>query len=123
MFTPLKNGRQIQLDGNLNQNVWHRSGVINRVIVPEGFISDGASIPKWIWPILGPPIGSKHLIPSIIHDYLCEQATCYSERVLGDAVFFKLLRDFDIPRWKRTLMYIGVRVQGHFTWRKKAGLR
>lgn len=47
---------------------------------------------------------------------------CYSERVLGDAVFFKLLRDYEVPRWKRTLMYIGVRVQGRFTWRKKAGL-
>lgn len=46
MFTPLPGGRRIQLDDPLYQDIWNRLGVINRVIVPEGFISDGASIPR-----------------------------------------------------------------------------
>lgn len=121
MFTPLPDGR-IRLDAPLYQNVWLMQGVEFRVVVPTDFISDGASIPRLFWAILGPPICSEHCIPAIVHDYLCEQATDYNERVLGDAVFFKLLRDFEVPRWKRTLMYLAVRVYGRITWRGKAGL-
>ncbi len=120
MFTPLPDGR-IQLDEPLYQNIWLMQGVEFRVVVPAGFVSDGASIPRLFWAIIGPPIGSSHLLPAIVHDYLCEQARDYNERVLGDAVFFKLLRDFDVPRWRRTLMYIAVRVCGRLTWRRKAG--
>ncbi|HIE98682.1 MAG TPA: DUF1353 domain-containing protein, partial [Fuerstia sp.] len=45
-------------------------GVEFRVVVPAGFVSDGASIPRLFWAIIGPPIGSSHLLPAIVHDYL-----------------------------------------------------
>lgn len=117
MFTPTNEGR-IRLDFKLAYPVWEVNGVTFRVTVPAGFESDGASIPPPLWPILGPPIGSSHLIPSIIHDYLCKTATTYPQRLLGDAVFFCLLKQHDVPRWKRCLMYLGVRFYGRFVWKR-----
>ena len=119
MFTPSKNGKTITLDYELCYPVWQVDGVEFVVDVPAGFESDGASIPQILWPLLGPPIGSSHLIPSIVHDYLCETATTYPQRLLGDAVFFSLLKEHGVPRWKRAIMYLGVRFYGRFVW--KAG--
>ena len=40
------------------------------IIVPEGYIFDGASIPRLLWGIIS-PVGLL-LIPSLIHDYAYE---------------------------------------------------
>ncbi|MCP4788439.1 MAG: DUF1353 domain-containing protein [Fuerstiella sp.] len=39
-----------------------------RVVVPAGFVFAGASIPRLFRAIIGPPIGSRHLLPAIVHD-------------------------------------------------------
>ena len=116
MFSSLPNGH-IQLNEPLYQSVWIGKGIEFRVTVPQGFVSDGASIPRLLWPLLGPPIGSRHLIPAIVHDWLCVQAKTYNDRVLADAVFFKMLKEFQVPWWKRTAMFLGVRFYGRFVWR------
>ncbi|MEQ9406890.1 MAG: DUF1353 domain-containing protein [Fuerstiella sp.] len=118
MFKSLADGR-IQLEQPLYQPIWLSEGVEFRVIVPEGFVSDGASIPRWLWPVLGPPVGNRHLIPAIVHDWLCVRGETYHERVLSDAVFFKLLAEYEVPRWKRTVMYLAVRCYGRFVWRAR----
>ena len=114
MFTSI--GEKIQLNETLNVRVWINDGISFVVEVPKGFVSDGASIPRALWPILGPPIGARHLKPSIVHDLLCVQARTYQERLLGDAVFFKLLTEAGVPAWKRTVMYCGVRAFARVSW-------
>jgi uncharacterized protein DUF1353 len=39
--------------------------------VPEGFISDGASIPTWLWAVLGGPFDGPYRDAAVIHDYYC----------------------------------------------------
>lgn len=116
IFTPLDNGN-IRLDEPLYHSVWLAKGVEFRVTVPRDFESDGASIPKPFWLLVGPPIRSEHLIPAIVHDYLCVKAETYQQRVLGDAVFFALLKEHGVSTWKRVIMYLGVRFYGRFVWR------
>ena len=116
MFKSLPSGK-VELQEPLYCVVWDAPGVHNRVEVPRGFVSDGASIPRLLWPILGPPIGDLHLIPAIVHDWLCVQARTYTQRVLADAVFFALLKDYQVPYWKRALLYLGVRWYGRLVWR------
>jgi hypothetical protein len=41
--------------------------------VPEGFISDGASIPEWLWLVLGGPFSGPYRDAAVIHDYYCSQ--------------------------------------------------
>lgn len=87
--------------------------------VPAGFESDGASIPRLLWPLIGPPISSSHLIPAVVHDYLCDTAETYPQRLIGDAVFRAMLLEYEVPRWKRAVMWAGVFLQGRFVWRPK----
>jgi hypothetical protein len=39
--------------------------------VDEGFIADGASIPRFFWRFIGPPLTGRYRYASIIHDYFC----------------------------------------------------
>ena len=41
-------------------------------IIPKGYTWDGASIPKLFWKFIGSKTDSTFLIPSMIHDVLCE---------------------------------------------------
>jgi len=43
--------------------------------VPEGHISDGASIPDWLWAVLGGPYSGPYRDAAVIHDYYCREKT------------------------------------------------
>lgn len=118
MFTPLPNGN-LRLDADFSVPVWEDQGISLQITVPTGFVSDGASIPRFFWPFIGPPMGSAHLIPAVVHDYLCSKATTYPQRVMGDAIFFAMLREYRISYWKRATMYLAVRWFGRFVWSRQ----
>ena len=42
------------------------------IIVSKGFITDGPSIPQFLWSIL--PVWASHSRAGVIHDYLCYQS-------------------------------------------------
>lgn len=42
---------------------------------PKGTITDGASIPKALWSIIGAPFSGKYRNAAVIHDYYCEIQT------------------------------------------------
>lgn len=60
--------------------------------IPKDYTWDGASIPRMFWRLIGPKTDPKFLIPSLIHDQLCENhdyvdgdryfSTCVFERLL-----------------------------------------
>ena len=39
-------------------------------IVPKGFSTDGASIPRFLWPLFGTPMEVPRLYVALLHDYL-----------------------------------------------------
>lgn len=78
--------------------------------VPAGFEWDGASIPGFAQWLIGRPLDSDFRVPSLVHDSGYEDR---SRRVLQDVIFYYLLRQGGVPRWKSTLMYVAVRVGGH----------
>jgi hypothetical protein len=43
--------------------------------VPEGYISDGASIPEWLWAALGGPYSGRYRDAAVIHDFHCREKT------------------------------------------------
>jgi hypothetical protein len=86
------------------------------VTVPAGFVTDGASVPRFCWPFIGPPIRSRYFPAAVVHDFLCVESTTYGERVVADAIFFYLLRRLKIKRWKRGAMYLAVRFWGRYTY-------
>ena len=81
------------------------------VSIPSGYPFDGASIPRVCWSLIGSPFEPDLMLAACVHDWYCEHsAECYQSRVIGDAVFFYLLTKAGVARWRRVLMYLGVRL-------------
>ena len=82
------------------------SGDVVRVRVPRYFLCDLASIPwfvRWLLDRAGDSVYA-----AIIHDYLIEEKI--TSRTLADAIFREALITSSIKRWKRCLLYAGVRI-------------
>jgi len=79
-----------------------------RFKVPEGFITDFASVPRLFWNIV-PPWG-KYGYAAIIHDYMYK--TGKYGRKTSDKVFLRIMKESKVVWWKRTLMYKMVRLFG-----------
>jgi len=77
--------------------------------IPAGYRWDGASIPVLFWRIIGSKEDSRFLIPSMIHDILCENhGYVNNDRYFADRVFEKLLEVSGVCAFKRWLMFHSV---------------
>lgn len=115
--------------------------------VPAGFESDFASVKPlrsiawvllvlslvvgWFWPKLGALLGSLGFgalalyasvvgygnAAAVIHDRL--YFTAALSRKEADKVFFNALRASGVARWRGWLMYVGVRIGGHWRYNKQ----
>ena len=88
--------------------------------IPKGYQWDGATIPRIFWKFIGSKTDSAFLIPSLIHDVLCENKEYVEyDRFFADCVFEKLLYVSGVSAIKRFIMFISVEIyQGLFgKWR------
>lgn len=77
--------------------------------IEAGYRWDGASIPWIFWRIIGSKTDNRFLIPSLIHDKLCENhALVNYDRYFADKVFERLLYVSGVPAIKRWAMFHGV---------------
>ncbi len=91
--------------------------------INEGYRWDGATIPRFAWRIIGSKTDSKFLIPSMVHDVLCENKNLVNyDRYFADKVFERLLSVSHVGGFRRWLMFHSVdnfqKTQG---WSKKEG--
>jgi hypothetical protein len=77
------------------------------VIVPEGFVTDLASVPR-IFRIFIIKNG-RHRPAAIVHDFLCRLGMCFS-RVTADKIFLEAMKVAGVPRIRRRLMYWAVSI-------------
>lgn len=87
------------LDKDLHAGGW---------LVPAGFETDFASIPRIFWNIL-PPIGS-YAQAAVVHDYLYQ--TRKISRKEADLTFLLLMKSDGVNFLIRTIMYWAVRLFG-----------
>jgi hypothetical protein len=99
-----------------------------RVIVPAGFPTDFASIPRALWTFL-PPTG-KYGKATLIHDALYqnrmvtihvdEEQTIFRlvERGEADSILKEGMEVLKVGWFTRQLVYSGVRVGGWLPWKK-----
>ena len=77
-----------------------------KVIVPTGFVTDLASIPRvFRFMIIK---NGRHRPAAILHDYLCRLGLDFS-RILADKIFLEAMKLRKVPRFRRRLMYWAVR--------------
>ena len=73
--------------------------------IKKGYIWDGASIPRMFWRLIGAPTDNKFLIPSLIHDILCENHDYIDDnRGLSTLVFDCLLKVSRVHPFNRWLI-------------------
>jgi len=90
--------------------------------VPEGFITDFASIPRFAWPIIGHPAG-EYAQAAALHDWLYsenagEQGDTYIKRPrdVCDDIFLLAMIVLFVKWWKRSVMHRIVKWFGNGGW-------
>lgn len=112
MFQP-DGPRYMRVTTPIWEDITNLPGILHAVEIPVGYRFDGASIPRLAWAIIGPPFEPDFCLAACVHDYYCDHSHeigDYQARVIGDAVFFALLKKAGVPRWRRVLMYMAVRL-------------
>jgi len=89
-----------------------KDGDLPKVIVPKGFVTDLASIPRIFWASLRPD--GDYAYAAILHDYLYWTQT--SSRARADQVLEAVMRDFTITWVTRQAIFRAVRVGGSGAW-------
>ncbi len=80
--------------------------------VPIGFITDGASIPKIAWSLIGSPWSGRYSRAAVIHDYGYSSQTITRKEV--DTIFLDGMKILGVSWWKRKTMWFFVR---SFAWK------
>ncbi len=102
----------------------------DRVVIPEGFITDFASIPRVLWPVL-PPTG-KYGKAAVVHDALYTNRTVtmmwadpestltarYVNRGQADHILLEAMQVLGVSWLTRSTVYAGVRSGGWHSWNK-----
>lgn len=74
--------------------------------IPKGYKYDGCTIPRAFWRLIGAKTDPRFLIPSLLHDYICENHSCVdNDRYFADKVFERLLYVSEVPAFNRWLMF------------------
>ncbi len=87
------------------------------IVVPAGFVTDGATIPRVAWPLIGHPMVGRYQAAAIAHDHLYD--TQQVGRLVADALFCEILTQYGVPRWRARIMYAAVRIGGWYLWRRR----
>ena len=82
------------------------------IIVPAGFVTDFASIPRFLWTELS-PVG-EHKLAAVVHDYLYWFQPC--EREEADNLLMIAMMEDGVSDIQRGSVYTGVRVGGKDAW-------
>ena len=75
--------------------------------VPDRYITDGASIPKFAWAFCGGPFSGLYLKPAVVHDYICQFKL--AKRSRADRIFLEAMKEEGVNWFKRWYMYRAVR--------------
>jgi hypothetical protein len=86
------------------------------IMVPRGFVTDFASIPRPLWAMLS-PVGDYKLA-AIVHDYLYWFQPC--TRAQSDNILAIAMKEQGVPDGTRRVVYRGVRAGGQSAWNANA---
>lgn len=80
------------------------------IVVPKGFVTDGASVPPVFWPLVSHPLAPSSLRAAILHDYQCRERVGDSRIV--HRTFHQALRADGCAPIRAWLMWLAVRLFG-----------
>ncbi|WOB06485.1 DUF1353 domain-containing protein [Piscinibacter gummiphilus] len=81
-----------------------------RWVVPELFTTDGASIPRFLWSLIGSPFTGKYRLPAVAHDAAYQVVG--QPKADADRMFHEAMLEQGVGRVKAWAMYSAVRLFG-----------
>lgn len=120
---------------------WHHGAVTRRLCIEAGFEHDGASVPRLLWTCLGLTPAGLVSAAALAHDWLYRHSGRFQPRSLwerpegsegwidvsdfllctrkeADRLFARIMREAGVPRVRRRLAYLGVRMGGWWLWQE-----
>ncbi len=85
------------------------------IYIKKGFVTDGASIPKLFWTLIGGPLG-RYAPAAVPHDKLYRFQT--RSRLEADNIFLEAMGVLGVSWWKRRSMWLAVRFRGWVPWNR-----
>ncbi len=81
--------------------------------VPKGYVTDGASIPRLAWRLVGGPWSGLYKWAAVVHDYTYTSSFFgHDGRQRADEVFLEAMYYSGVCYVKRQGMYVAVRLAG-----------
>lgn len=118
LFRPTPETDEPGGDWKLQVKFGYHSSKHHTIVVPAGFVTDGASIPRWAWSLVGGPMSGRYVWAAVIHDYLYVKHLV--KRNVADWIFWDAMRVSGVSFWKRRAMHFAVRVGGWASFRRNA---
>lgn len=86
------------------------------VHIEKGFCFDGASIPWYLWPILGHPLHPQLVTAAAVHD---KGYRGVIPKDVADHLFYYIMLDHKFNKYKAKAAYLGVKAFGwmHYRYR------
>jgi len=84
------------------------------IVVPKGYVTDGASVPRGLWNLF-PPNG-KYLEAAVVHDYIYTDLCSVYTKEEADNIFVDVMEELGIAYWRRQAMWLGVHLGGKGNW-------
>ena len=89
--------------------VQERNGRKYYLKMNKGFVSDGCTIPRFLWTIFACPHTPEYLPASLIHDWLlCHPQAIERNRNLSSRIFRQVLLNEGVNKIKAEIMYLTV---------------
>lgn len=104
-------------------------GKVRQVVIPPGFLLDGASSPRLSWTLTGFLPRGIHDPAALLHDYLYAnkgRVRDFSGRMQTlskwecDLIFYRAMRECGVKNWHCVIALIAVSVGGWYPWLKKS---
>jgi hypothetical protein len=76
-----------------------------RVTVPAGYVTDLASVPRWLWWLFA-PFDPQCAAAAVLHDYLRSRAGF--DPLTAHTTFLDALMILGVERWKAVAMFLAV---------------
>jgi len=111
---------EFRVEAPIIVHVYER-GQYRNLIVPIGFWSDLASIPRILQARFS-KIG-RHVVPAIVHDYIYRTEGVRILKHEADKIFLELMEQCGVRFDTRWLMYLGVKFFGGSSWRASSKLK
>ena len=96
---------------------WHITFRGEDYCVNAGFVTDGASIPSWLWVICGHPMKQPRLFAALVHDYLYDGNDPEATRKDADDLYRELQIALGVSKFKAYTEWSALRMFGGSHWK------